>query len=281
MIPIADADIDRMIAEDFGHGDLTTRALGIASHAGRMSFTARDAMVVSGIDEAARILVRLGAVVDIRVFSGAYAAPGTLLLEASGTASCLHAGWKIAQTLVEWSAGIASAVHDIEAAARAVSPSIVVACTRKTAPLTRALSMKAVLAGGGTLHRTGLGDSILVFPEHRAFLGGVDLRATLGDLRAAAPERAVVVEVGSPEDALLAANSGADVVQLEKFTPAQVAALRETLAGRQVKLAAAGGVNVRNAADYARAGADILVTSAPYLAAPRDVQVSIREAVLF
>jgi molybdenum transport protein len=140
------------------------------------------------------------------------------------------------------------------------------------------LSIKAVLAGGGAMHRTGLGDTILVFPEHRAFLAGEDLVVTLARLRAAAPERAIVVEVGNSDDAPNAANAGADVVQLEKFSPEAVAMVRARMADAgtgRVKIAAAGGVNASNAAAYALAGADILVTSAPYSARPRDVQVRV------
>jgi molybdenum transport protein len=278
MILVAEAEIDRLIAEDVGFGDLTTRTLGIAGRPGRIGFAARDPMVASATEEAARILARLGAVPLLHVASGEAAAPGTLLLEAAGEAAALHAGWKVAQTLIEWSAGIASAVREIRDAARAVAPSIVVACTRKSVPLTRALSIKAVLAGGGTMHRTGLGDTILLFPEHRAFLPDEPLSLTLARLRAAAPERAIVVEVAGLDDALSAAVAGADVVQLEKFTPDAVAALRARLAGAgmaHARIAAAGGINAANAAAYARAGADILVTSAPYTARPRDVQVRI------
>ena len=71
------------------------------------------------------------------------------------------------------------------------------------------------------------------------------------------------------------ARAGADVLQLEKFSPADVALTVKQLqqTGLAVLLAVAGGVNAQNAADFARAGADILVTSAPYWAAPCDVKV--------
>jgi molybdenum transport protein len=117
-----------------------------------------------------------------------------------------------------------------------------------------------------------------VFPEHRVFLQGETLRDTLVRLRAAAPERSVVVEVADEGDALLAVAAGADVVQLEKFAPDAVARLLDRLDGARparTRIAAAGGINAGNAAAYAKAGADILVTSAPYTARPRDVQVRI------
>lgn len=281
MVPIPEADIDRLIADDVAFGDMTTRTLGIAGQAGIIRFTARDPMVACATEEAARILARFGAIPRLSLSSGQTAAPGTLLLEATGTAGALHAGWKVAQTLMEWSAGVASSVRDIIDAARSVAPSIVVACTRKSVPMTRALSIKAVLAGGGAMHRTGLSDTLLVFPEHRAFLGEEPLHSTLARMRAAAPERAIVVEVANDGDAMLAIAAGADVVQLEKFPPEAVARLIGRLNGarpERTRIAAAGGIDASNAAAYARAGADVLVTSAPYTAKPRDVQVRIAAA---
>lgn len=74
---------------------------------------------------------------------------------------------------------------------------------------------------------------------------------------------------------MLWARAGADVLQLEKFAPARVQVCRRLIdaEGAQVKLAATGGVHADNAAAYVAAGADLLVTSAPYYAPPRDVKV--------
>lgn len=275
LLPVPEADIDRLIAEDVGFGDLTTMALGIGGIPGVIRFAARHPLVVCATEEAARVLHRLGAQPLVLAPSGTVADPGTRLLEATGPAAALHAGWKAAQTLLEWASGIASAVHDIRAAARGGNPHAIVACTRKTAPLSRALSIKAVLAGGGVMHRTGLADTVLLFPEHRAFLADLDAAALIARLRAAAPERKLVVEVTDADSARRFAAAGVDVLQLEKFTPVAVAELAAWLAGlpRRPVLAAAGGVTAANAGAYAAAGADVLVTSAPYAAPPRDVQV--------
>ena len=128
------------------------------------------------------------------------------------------------------------------------------------------------------MHRLGLSETVLVFPEHRGFLGEEKLAATVGRLRQAGPEKKLVIEVTSVEAALAAAEAGFDVVQLEKFAPPDVAMLVERLRStpRRPVVAVAGGVNAGNAAAYAQAGADVLVTSSPYLAKPRDVQVRIR-----
>jgi molybdenum transport protein len=79
--------------------------------------------------------------------------------------------------------------------------------------------------------------------------------------------------------AIEAAVAGFDVIQAEKFTPGDIAALLAQLSAMpspRPVVAAAGGVHAGNVAAYAQAGADVVVTSAPYLARPRDVQVRIR-----
>lgn len=96
--------------------------------------------------------------------------------------------------------------------------------------------------------------------------------------------RRIARRVRAPADAALAAAvAGFDVIQAEKFSPAEIAALVRRMASMAYTrarpiIAAAGGVNAANAAAYAEAGADVLVTSSPYLAKPRDVQVQIAAA---
>ena len=277
--PFADSEIDRLLNEDFRFGDLTTRALGVGDHPARMTFAARQKLVLCGSEEASRLLTRLGASVRYTAPSGLHADKDMLLLEVEGSAAILHAGWKIAQTLMEWASGIATLAGDIVTAARREAPRIVVLCTRKSVPFTRQISLKAVLAGGAEIHRLGLSDSIMLFDEHRVFWPQpADFKTLISQLKAHAPERAVMVEVTSIDDAFAAAEAMADVVQLEKFSPASVArvvqGIRKRSDGRPV-IAAAGGITTINAGDYAKAGADTLVTSAPYYARPMDIQVRI------
>jgi molybdenum transport protein len=264
----SDEILTQLLDDDVGFGDLTTASLNIGGRNGRLEFRARQTMTVCASEEAARLFFLAGADAQLEAVSGSVVPAGRMLVTAQGSATSLHRTWKTAQTLVEWASGISSAAAAIVAAARPVP----VACTRKSVPGTKALSVKAVRAGGATMHRLGLSETLLVFHEHRLFLHESPA-TTLARLRAAEPEKKVVVEVGSVEDALVWA--GADVLQLEKFSPEQVTACRAALAGlnRRPLLAAAGGIRADNAAAYVAAGADLLVTSAPYTAPPRDVQV--------
>ncbi len=277
---LSGAEIEQLIQEDVPYGDLTTRLAGIGARTGRIALAAREPMVVCGTEEAQAIFDRLGAQVLTHAVSGSQVTAGAALLEARGSAEALFAGWKVVQTLLEWASGVASATAQLRTAATAVAPQILIACTRKSVPFTRRLSIKAVHAGGGAMHRTGLSDSVLLFPEHRLFTPGEDLAALLERMSRLAPEHSIVIEVVSMADALAAAPY-ADVLQLEKFPVAAVSDLVRLLgkrAGRRPVIAAAGGINAGNAGLYAATGVDVMVSSWPYWAPPRDVQVTFSAA---
>ena len=277
---IDDLALSEMLYEDVPFGDLTTRGLAIAGLPAEASFSARGPMVVCGTEAAARLFQMAGATAEVCCPTGTAAQADQPLLQARGTAGALHTAWKTAQTLAEALSGIATATSAIVQAVRTAGFGIPVACTRKNFPGTRRWSAMAVRAGGGVMHRLGLSETLLVFPEHLAFVPVGDRPSALSALRRSQPEKRLVVEVGSEEDALAMAHAGADVLQLERFTPDRLAALRQSLRaqGLQAQLAPAGGVTVANAAGFARAGADFLVTSAPYFAPPADIRVSISSA---
>ena len=272
--------LEQLLAEDVPDLDLTTEALGIGSRLGRMTFSARSAMVVAGTEVAAGMARLAGATVSVEAVSGSRVASGALLLTAEGPARALHCAWKSAQTLVEILSGMATAARAVADAVEAVDANVRVACTRKTVPGARRLSMLAIRAGGAIPHRLGLSETVLVFREHRVFLDGWTLARIAERLRRETPEKKLVIEVHEVSDAAEAIAAGFDVVQLETFTPERVAeaAAIARQAPRPVLLAAAGGINPENAGAYVRAGAGLIVTSWPYTARPADVAVKIEPA---
>lgn len=268
---LSDAKLERLLDDDVPAGDATTFALGIGNAPGRLDFKARSAMVVCGSEEARR-MGELRGLVPVGVFaaSGTALAAGETILGLEGDAVALQVVWKTAQTLMKYLSGIATATAGIVHAARQGNPACAVVCTRKNFPGTKAASIKAVLSGGATPHRLSLSETLLLFAEHRVFLNEAPALA-LARLRQRWPERPVVVEVGDEHEALAWAD--ADILQLEKWPIEAVDRLARRIPG--TRLAAAGGINAANAADYARAGCSILVTSAPYFAGPRDVAVTL------
>jgi molybdenum transport protein len=284
MVTVASrAELERLLEDDVPYGDLTTEALGIGAVSGVMRLSARAPMVLALAEDAAAIIELAGCRVELLASSGAALAQGAPILEARGPAEALLRSWKVAQTLIEIWSGVASETRAVVEVARATAPRIAVACTRKNVPGTKRFAAAAVKAGGAIMHRLGLSETVLVFPEHHAFLGNLPLFQVVERLRLSAPEKRLVVEVTTMEGALAAAVAGFDVIQAEKFTPDEVAALVTRIAAMAYRstrpvIAAAGGINAGNAAAYAEAGADVLVTSSPYTAKPRDVQVQILSA---
>ncbi len=275
MMVLSDPALDALLAQDVPYGDLTTDSLGIAAAPARIRFAARGAMVLAGTEEAARLVEKAGGAVRTVRPSGSAVEAGAVFLEGEGTAGALHRAWKVAQTLVEYASGIATRAHRIVAAA----PGVTVACTRKNFPGAKDLSVKAALAGGAVMHRLGLSETLLVFPEHRAFLSGPPA-AWIAELRRRAPEKRIVVEAASVEEAVALARAGAEVVQLEKLPPEAARAVVEATRGLDPAplIAAAGGVDEGNAAAYAAAGCGLLVTSAPFFGRPADVKVWLEPA---
>ncbi|QEM67844.1 ModD protein [Geobacter sp. FeAm09] len=278
---LPDGEIERFIDEDLPYGDLTTHLLGIGNQPGVITFATREETTLCCTEEAARVLEKCGCRVLALEPSGMCCVPGAVFLTATGPAQALHAGWKVALNLLEYASGIASRTARIVEAARASMPGIAVVTTRKSFPGTKKVAIKAVCAGGALPHRLGLSETVLVFKQHTAFLGGLDaFLKNVAGLRARAPENRIIVEADDADEALRIARAGVDVIQVDKLPPA---ALRQLVADIRsvdpaVKISAAGGINEGNVAQYAASGVDIIVLSSVYFGKPADIGVTIQPA---
>lgn len=276
---LPDADIERFIEEDIPYGDLTTHLLGIGDRRGRIVFSSREETTLCCTEEAVRVLQKCGATVTSCMPSGSKISAGIEFLVVDGPAQALHAGWKVALNLLEYASGIASRTQRIVERSRAVNPGLSVVTTRKCFPGTKKIAIKAITAGGALPHRLGLSESVLVFKQHTVFLGGLEaFLDSVIELRQRARETKIIVEADTVEEALLIARSSADVVQLDKIAPAElagaVAAIRSL--NPNILISAAGGINESNAAEYAAAGIDIIVLSSVYFGKPSDICASIQ-----
>ncbi len=276
MYYVSDEFLAHLIEEDVPYGDATVRLLGIESVPGKITCFPKEDCVVSGITLAERLFRMTGLEVERLAEDGARLAGRTPVLRATGPAGAIHAVYKTAQNVMEYCSGISTRARAMVDAAQAVNPACQVVTTRKHFPGTKTLALYAAQAGGALVHRTGLSESILVFDQHRVFTDPALLK-DIAALRVRDPERKIAVEAGSLEEALTFARSGADIVQCERFTPEEVRLLKSALLQEKYRtlISAAGGVNAANAADYATAGADFLVTTAPYFGRPADIKMQI------
>jgi len=258
------------------YGDLTTRALGLGMQAGTLVLASRAPMTVCATEEAVRVLELAGAQGHVLVPSGQHVREGVALLSASGPMEALLQARGVAQAVCEFASGVASEAARIVTELRAAGHLQPLACRCDAVPGQRALVVKAVRAGGATVHRLGLSDSLLLQAEHRVFIEG-RLDEALWRMRRHEPERKLVAEVGSLEDALTLAQAGAEVLHLMRFTPESVRQTRVALHHSRLHplLAVDGGVHAGNAVAYAQAGADVLVSAAPVQAPPRELEVRV------
>ncbi|MBO1075894.1 ModD protein [Roseomonas marmotae] len=273
---ISTARLEAMLREDAPYGDLTTLALGIQDARGQAVLRAGATMTLCAAEEAETLFRLAGAEVHRVASSGALAEEGGTILTATGPASTLHLAAKVAQALMAVASGVASRAARIRAEARTARPDIVVACTRGHLPGAKDVMLKAIMTAGCVPHRLGLSDSLLVTADHRAFLGREPAHRWVSRLRAAQPGRQVMVEARSVDEAVLLAHAGVDVVQCAGLSPEQFAEVARALTdhARRPRLAANGDVTEANAAAYARAGADVLITAAPFAAPPLAISVA-------
>ncbi len=183
-------------------------------------------------------------------------------------------GWKAGLNVLEAACGIATRTRALVVDAHSVAPDIEVVATRKIFPGTKGMATKAVYAGGGLPHRLGLSESVLVFAQHTVFMGGEEeLWERLPGIKARAKEKKIGVEVTDEAGALRAARAGADIIQVDKLGPDQVASLVKAVraVAPYAAVAAAGGINLENVKAYAATGVDLLVTSAMYWGKPTDI----------
>jgi len=269
-----------MIREDVGLIDMTTVGLEIGDLQGKISFSPKKAVVLCGSEMVEDICKRMH--LDVKRFkdSGELLEENEVILEAYGLAENIHQIWKVCQNILEYSCGIATKTHEMLSLARVHNPHIELLTTRKIFPRTKELALKAVYAGGGAHHRLGLYDSILIFKQHRAFFDdAASFEAQFAKMKRKFLEKKIVVEVENCEEAFYFARLGADILQCEKMSYAELGkCITEVRKEFPLMLfSATGGVGEKNIAEYAKVGADFIVTSSPYHAKPADIRVIIEK----
>jgi nicotinate-nucleotide pyrophosphorylase (carboxylating) len=243
------------LLEDLGHaGDLTTQAVIPSDARFTAMFAARQAGVVAGIDCARLAMTLMGARFETLRPDGSAIAPGDVIARVDGPAAAILAGERVALNFMCHLSGVAS---QTAAYVKAVAGTGVrIAEIRKTLPGLRGLQKHAVRCGGGSNHRFGLDDAILIKDNHIAICGGV--APALERAKAAAGHLVKIeVEVDSLDQLRQALPCLPDVVLLDNFT---LEDLRQAVAlakGRTV-LEASGGVNMTTVRAIAETGVDVI-----------------------
>jgi nicotinate-nucleotide pyrophosphorylase (carboxylating) len=268
----ADSLIRLALAEDLSTtGDRTSLATIPATTTARAAFVARSVGVVAGLPVAERVCHAVGADLTFTatVPDGTTTARGTTLATVSGPLRAILAAERTALNFMQRLSGVASLTRKFVDAASGFRAKML--DTRKTTPGWRLLEKYAVRAGGGTNHRVGLYDGILIKDNHLAGLGG-DVRRAVEAARQY-PGNAgllVEVEVDTLEQLEVALAVKADIVLLDNMTLDQLrdAVVRRDAVSPGVLLEASGGVNLTTVRDIAATGVDRISVGALTHSAP-------------
>ncbi len=245
------------LAEDLGRaGDITTSATVPPGRVGEVALHSRDHGVVSGV-QAARLawtLIDPSVQVHVDVADGGRVAPGARIGTVRGPARALLTAERVALNLLGHLSGVATATAGLVAAVEGSDTQIT--CTRKTTPGLRALEKLAVRHGGGSSHRFGLDDAVLIKDNHIAFAGGIRealeaARSNVGHLVK------IEIEVDTLDQLDEVLSIGADVVLLDNMTPDVLARAVAMVDGRCLT-EASGRITAETAGPIARAGVDLI-----------------------
>lgn len=262
--------IREMLAEDIGSGDVTSEALIAPEVRAQAEIVAKQPGVLAGVAEACMVFGEMGVKAEPLKSDGQRIKAGEVILHLDGPARGILAAERVALNLLMRMSGVATATREMIERVKKVNPRVLVAATRKTAPLLTYFDKRAVQVAGGEPHRYKLDEQILVKDNHLRLVGSV-AQAVIQS-REAGVKKKVEVEVSKPKDVLEAARAGADIVMFDNMSPADIkrairALEREGLRSR-VTLEASGGIDPSNVGRYAATGVDVISSSYMTMRAP-------------
>ncbi|HEY2652750.1 MAG TPA: carboxylating nicotinate-nucleotide diphosphorylase [Solirubrobacteraceae bacterium] len=256
--------VARALAEDVGGGDVTTAAIVPADTRARATISQKAPGVIFGLEVAEETFRQLDPGVRFqRLAEEGQWREGGPVLNIEGAARAILTGERTALNFLQRLSGIATITARHVRAVEGTGTEIL--DTRKTTPGLRALEKAAVAAGGGTNHRAGLYDAILIKENHAAIAGGVG--EAVRRARDAAPELPLEVECRSLTEVDDALAAGATRLLLDNMTPARLREAVEHVAGR-VELEASGGVRLEALPEIARTGVNFISVGALTHSAP-------------
>ena len=258
------AAVNAALAEDVGNGDATTLATVPESAVSKAVMVAREPLVVAGLAWAGESFRQLSSQVRIEALArdGQSVSAGQGLLRLEGPSRALLTAERVALNFVQRLSGVATFTARFVEAVRGTKARIL--DTRKTTPGWRIFEKYAVACGGGTNHRIGLFDLVLIKDNHLAALKNEKpnaIAAAVQKARATYPKLKVEVEADTFDQTRQAAEAGADIILLDNMTTEQLREAVRIVAGR-AQLEASGGVNLNSVRAIAETGVDFVSVGA-------------------
>ncbi|MFK5856601.1 MAG: carboxylating nicotinate-nucleotide diphosphorylase [Bacteroidota bacterium] len=256
--------ISNAFEEDLGDGDHTSLATIPSSAKGKVELLAKDYGIVAGVEVASMVFKQLDANLNVVIFirDGSSIAPGDRILTVEGSSQSLLSAERTALNFIQRMSGIATFTHKVCDLIKDLDTKLL--DTRKTTPYNRVVEKLAVRIGGGTNHRFGLYDMIMIKDNHVDFAGGIEnaISSTNSYLKEKGKKLKVEIEVRDFDELNEVINlGGVDRIMLDNFSPDNLKKAVD-LIDRKFETEASGGITMSNIRQYAETGVDFISVGA-------------------
>jgi nicotinate-nucleotide pyrophosphorylase (carboxylating) len=250
--------VRQAIAEDHIRQDITTKTLIPAAQNGKGLVIAKSRGIVAGIEIARQVFLQVDSNLKMTALikDGSEVKPEDTIAIIEGLISSILKAERVALNFLQRLSGIASETNRYVQAVEGLP--VYIMDTRKTTPGLRILEKYAVRLGGGHNHRMHLADGILIKDNHISALQrqGLNIKEIIARARQkATTEMKIEVEVKTPEEAVQAAEAGADIILLDNMNIEQTRQALELVKGRAL-IEASGGITLENVHSVAETGVD-------------------------
>ena len=266
MDKLIDDLIKLAFAEDIGDGDHTTLCCIPATEMGKSQLIIKEDGVLAGVEMARRVFKAFDPELKMTVFieDGAEVKKGDIAFVVEGKVQSLLQTERLMLNIMQRMSGIATTTHRYQAQLEGTGAKVL--DTRKTTPGMRMLEKEAVAIGGGTNHRIGLFDMILIKDNHVDFAGGIHQAVSAAKKYCAekGKDLRIELEVRNLDEIDQALAEGVDRIMLDNFTPERTAEAVKHIRAKNpaVEIESSGGITFDTLADYGRCGVDFISVGA-------------------
>ncbi|MEE0973613.1 MAG: carboxylating nicotinate-nucleotide diphosphorylase [Paludibacteraceae bacterium] len=251
-------------AEDIGDGDHTSLSCIPATAVGKSRLIIKDTGVLAGVEVAKRIFHAFDPELKINVFinDGAEVKPGDVAFEVEGKVLSLLQTERLMLNIMQRMSGVATVTRKYAKCLEGLKTQVL--DTRKTTPGLRLLEKEAVKIGGGTNHRIGLFDMILLKDNHVDFAGGIEnaIRSAQKYCQEKGKNLKIEIEVRNFEELERVMRvGGVNRIMLDNFTPENTKKAVDMIGGRY-EVESSGGITFDTLRTYAECGVDFVSVGA-------------------
>lgn len=261
---LIDELLDLAFAEDLGDGDHTTLSTIPADAMGRSRLIIKEEGILSGVEIAQKVLNKVDPQIKTEIFikDGAHVKTGDIAFTAEGSVRSLLIAERTMLNIMQRMSGVATMTAAYQKRLDGLHTKVL--DTRKTTPGMRLLEKQAVADGGGTNHRIGLFDMILIKDNHIDFAGSIEKAIDRANeyCKENGKNLKIEVEVRSLDDIRrVMEHGGVDRIMFDNFSPELTKEAVKMVDGKY-ETESSGGITIENLRDYGEAGVDFISVGA-------------------